>query len=123
MVINNNGNVGIGKIPDDATYKLDVCGKIRATKVTVTQMTGCDFVFAKDYKLMSLYEVEKFIKQNNHLPEIPPASEVEEHGADIGMMQSKLLQKVEELTLYMIEQNKKIAELEKKVNEQSKINR
>lgn len=79
---------------------------------------GCywyDHVFYPDYKLRSLNELEDFIKQYNHLPEIPSAKEVEENGLDLGAMQGKLLLKIEELTLYIIQQQKEIEELKKAI--------
>ncbi|MFW9877820.1 MAG: hypothetical protein ACFFG0_32460, partial [Candidatus Thorarchaeota archaeon] len=114
----SGGNVGIG----DATpeYKLSVCGTIRAQEVKVN-LDGCDFVFKGDYKLRSLNEVEKFIKNNNRLPEIESAAEMEENGTNLGELNSKLLQKIEELTLYTIEQQKRIEELEKKNSEIEQI--
>ena len=74
-----------------------------------------DFVFDKDYKLRPLSEVENYIKINQHLPEIPSTSEVRKDGIDLAQTQALLLQKVEELTLYVIEQDKKIKKLESKV--------
>jgi hypothetical protein len=65
-----------------------------------------DFVFKPDYQLKPLAEVEQFISTNGHLPEVPTAKEVEQNGVNIGEMNAKLLQKVEELTLYVIELNK-----------------
>lgn len=76
-----------------------------------------DHVFEKDYKLMSLSELEQFIKTNKHLPEIPSEKEVKENGINLGEMQGKLLLKIEELTLYIIEQEKQLKELQKQINE------
>ena len=76
-----------------------------------------DFVFEENYPIPSLLSVEKFIQRNNHLPNIPSAAEVEEHGINLGSMDAKLLQKIEELTLYLIEQNKRIKILEKEILE------
>jgi hypothetical protein len=73
-----------------------------------------DHVFAQDYKLMSLPELEQFIKTNTHLPEIPSEKEVKENGFSLGEMQGKLLLKIEELTLYIIELEKRLSELEAK---------
>ena len=102
---------------------LTVNGTIHAKEVKV-DLTGslADFVFTPTYKLMSLSEVEQFVKINKHLPEVPSAAEVSKNGMSMGEMENKLLQKVEELTLYMIDQQKtidqqsaKIEELEKKL--------
>ncbi|WP_119790337.1 hypothetical protein [Flavobacterium anhuiense] len=86
---------------------LDVIGTIRAREIKV-DLNGADFVFENDYKLMPLNELEKFVKDNKHLPEVLPANEMEKNGTDLGVLASKLLQKIEELTLYTIEQNKKL---------------
>ncbi|MCD0475407.1 hypothetical protein LPB87_13500 [Flavobacterium sp. EDS] len=111
LVINNQGNIGIGTI--SPSYKLDVVGTIRAREIKV-DLNGADFVFEETYKLMPLSELEKFVKNKKHLPEIQSANEMEENGTDLGVLTSKLLQKIEELTLYTIDQNKKIIELEKR---------
>ncbi|WP_264536597.1 tail fiber protein [Flavobacterium sp. N1736] len=107
-----NGNVGIGTaIPDE---KLTVKGKIHTQEVRVDMLGPLvpDYVFTEDYKLKTLQEVEEFIKQNKHLPEIPSAQEIEKNGLMLAEMNMSLLKKMEEMTLYMIEQNKKINELE-----------
>lgn len=106
LVINGqNGNVGIGTT-NTGTHRLAVEGSIGARKVKVEASGWSDFVFEKDYQLKSLQEVEKYISENKHLPEIPSAEEVKQDGIDLGQMDAKLLQKIEELTLYLIEQNK-----------------
>jgi hypothetical protein len=100
-----NGNVLIGKTTQtNSTCKLDVNGKIRANEVVVNT-TGADFVFGPDYKLLSLREVEKYITKNKHLPGINSADEMKENGMNVSEIQTKLLQKIEELTLYIIKQN------------------
>ena len=76
-----------------------------------------DHVFDDNYKLMSLSELEQFIKTNKHLPEIPSEKEVKENGINLGEMQGKLLLKIEELTLYIIEQEKQLKELQKQIDE------
>jgi hypothetical protein len=112
LFIGSDGNVGIGT--DSPDYELDVNGTIRAKEIKVE--TGwSDFVFADDYNLMPLDKLERHIKVNNSLPGIPTEKEVLENGVSLGDMQAKLLEKVEELTLYVIEQNKKISELEGKI--------
>jgi hypothetical protein len=107
------GVVGIGTLTPDPYYKLSVNGSVRAKEIRVN--TGwADFVFERDYKLRSLTEVEYYIQKHKHLPEIPSAAEVEESGVALGEMQSKVLQKIEELTLYIIELNKRVEKLENK---------
>jgi hypothetical protein len=115
FISGSTGNIGIGTITPDPAYLLSVNGKIRAKEIKVE--TGwSDFVFEKHYKLKTLFEVENYINENGHLPEIPTAKEVEENGIEVGQIESKLLQKIEELTLYVIEQNKKIETLQKEVD-------
>lgn len=88
-----------------------------STKVVVTLDNWADYVFKKDYALRSLDDVEKFIDDNGHLPDIPNETEVKNNGGiEIGEMQIKLLQKVEELTLYMIQLKKENDMLKEKIN-------
>jgi hypothetical protein len=116
--------VGTGvTIPAGSTYKMAIGGGILTEKVRVATngtMFWADFVFDKNYKLRPLSEVETYIKANNHLPEIPSTADVNKNGIDLAETQALLLQKVEELTLYVIEQNKKVAKLEGKVRKLSK---
>lgn len=90
-----------------------VNGNITTKKVKVTQQGWSDFVFDSSYQLPAIPYVEGFIQQNKHLPGIPSAEEVEKNGVDLGDISAKLLQKVEELTLYIIDQNKKVDALSK----------
>jgi len=104
------GTVGIGCSGlegDIAGVELAVDGEILCEEVMV-KLSGdwADFVFDKKYDLKSLPQVEKYIKENHHLPDVPSASEVEENGIELGDMNKILLQKIEELTLYIIDQNK-----------------
>ena len=109
------GNVGIGTINPDE--KLTVKGKIHTQEVRVDLLGPLvpDYVFSNDYKLKSLEEVEDYIKQNSHLPEIPSAKEIEKNGLMLAEMNMSLLKKIEELTLYSIEQNKKIEAQSKEI--------
>lgn len=122
LFMNNDGNIGMGVDPANINpaYKLSVCGAIRATKIKVE--TGwCDFVFDKDYKLMPLAEVEDFILKHKHLPEIPPGSEVETNGADLGFLVSKQMQKIEELTLYIIQLKKEMDALKNSIKTEESV--
>ena len=110
----NSGVVGIGTLTPDAAYKLSVNGKVRAKEIKV-EAGWSDFVFAEGYELMSLTSLEKFIKRNRHLPDIPSEAEVSENGVAIGEMHSKLLQKIEELTLYVLDLHKEGEALEKQL--------
>ncbi|GAA0548825.1 hypothetical protein GCM10009415_33740 [Chitinophaga japonensis] len=103
--ITPSGNVGIGTTIT-GEYKLAVEGTIGARKMKVTQAAWADFVFRPDYKLPTLQEVEQFVNEHQHLPDVPSEKEVAENGLDLGEMNKKLLQKVEELTLYLIQQQK-----------------
>jgi hypothetical protein len=111
LFINAEGNVGIGT--DNPTYKLSVRGNIRSNEVVVE--TGwADYVFANDYKLKTLAEVESFIQQHKHLPNIPSAKEIESNGLHIGDVQKRMMEKIEELTLYVIDLKKEIEQLKSK---------
>lgn len=114
MRITGAGNVGIGTA-DTKNYKFAVNGNAIFNKVVVKAYPWADYVFQSNYRLRPLREVEQFINQNHHLPEVPTAAEVEKNGVDVGDNQATLLKKIEELTLYVIEQNKKIEALEAKM--------
>jgi hypothetical protein len=106
-----SGKVGIGT--DDPQSELAVNGTITTKRVTVTETGWSDFVFADDYKLMPLSDLSHYIKANNSLPGIPTEKEVMKNGVDVGDMQAKFLEKIEELTLYMIELKKDNEEFRK----------
>jgi Phage T4 tail fibre len=108
MTFQSDGNVGIGTTSPDA--KLTVKGRIHTQEVKVDLLGALvpDYVFAKDYKLKSLEEVDSYIKANSHLPEIPSATEIEKNGLLLAEMNMSLLKKIEELTLYMIEMKKEV---------------
>ncbi|MBN1953016.1 MAG: hypothetical protein JW801_17560 [Bacteroidales bacterium] len=98
----------------EAVGNILVDGNIECEKLEIKNI-GADFVFDADYHLPTLWELEQYIKQNKHLPGIPTATETEQ-GVDLGKLTQTLLQKVEELTLYTIEQEKKIRILEQQIN-------
>lgn len=109
------GKVFIGATT--AQRDLDVNGNIKTRKIKVTQTDWPDYVFDSAYRLASIKQVEKYIQQNKHLPDVPSAAEVQRDGVDLGNNQTVLLKKIEELTLYIIEQNKRMEMLEKKVQD------
>jgi hypothetical protein len=107
-ISNSTRNVGIGTTTP-GSFKLAVNGKIWTQEVNVAMTNpGPDYVFEKDYELLSLTELENYINQNKHLPEIPSANEMEKDGLNLKEMNLILLKKVEELTLHLIEMNKKL---------------
>ena len=118
----DTGNVGIGTT-NPGNYKLAVEGKIGAREVVVTESAWADHVFEENYKLPNLSQVESYIKENKHLPDIPSAKQVEEEGLSMAEMMSKQMQKIEELTLYLIEMKKEneaikkeLAKMQKNIN-------
>jgi len=134
------GKLGIGTT--NPTAKLEVAGTFKATSATIPRLTGTtiadelkvdgllcakevrvrlagapcwpDYVFSKNYKLMPLKELEQFVNENQHLPNIPSAAEVEENGIELGAMNTLLLKKIEELTLYIFQIEKRLSDLESK---------
>ncbi len=113
-----DSNIGIGTsnfVDGTNTYRLSVKGKIRAEEIKVYN-TWADYVFKADYKLPNLKDVETYIKENGHLPNVPSAEEVTEKGLELGEMSKIQQEKIEELTLYIIAQNKRIEALEQKIN-------
>ncbi len=113
--------VGIGCEGGTNNYALAVKGIIGCGEVIVENVTGwADFVFEDDYNLMPLQELDSYIQENKHLPEIPTTEEVKENGISVGEMNAKLLQKIEELTLYIIEQDKKIETQNKRIEQLEK---
>ena len=107
MKVQSNGKVGIGTASPDS--KLTVKGNIHAEEVKVDlSVPGPDYVFKKGYDLKSLEEVQNYIQEHGHLPNIPSAKEMEANGVQLGEMNMKLLEKIEELTLYTLEQEEKL---------------
>jgi hypothetical protein len=122
QIFDNAASVGIGTTTPDE--KLSVNGKIHTKEVRVDLIGWApDYVFQKyytgkselkaDYKLPTLAEIERFTKENHHLPNVPSAKEIQEKGLQLGEMSNMLLQKIEELTIYVIEQQKEIVILKK----------
>ena len=119
------GDVGIGV--SDPQYRLDVAGTVHAYNIItdgtiraseiIVNTTGADFVFADDFQLRPLSEVKTFIQENKHLPEIKSAQEMQEDGVRVNELQTQLLQKIEELTLYLIQQEQIIQELRQEVEQ------
>ena len=107
------GQVGIGTTKV-GSHKLAVEGSIGAREIKVESSGWSDFVFDEEYELKSLDEIEKFIIANKHLPDIPSEAEVGKKGINLGEMDAKLLQKIEELTLYLLEMKKELSEVKEK---------
>ncbi len=111
----NTGNVGIGN-KTTGSNKLAVEGTIAARKVKVTGVaTWPDFVFDASFRLPSLEEIERYVKANRHLPDVPIAADVKENGQDVGAMNALLLQKVEELTLHLINEHAANGKMEEQI--------
>jgi len=115
FTVTGKGSVGIGT-PDPKGYKLAVNGKARVHEIKVEVDNWPDYVFKEDYKRQTLSQLDQFIKLNKRLPDMPSAKEAETNGVDLGEMNKKLLQKIEELTLYLIEKDKQIQLLEDRMN-------
>ena len=121
MEITNDGKVGIGT--SEPSHELSVHGTIQAEEVIVEQFTP-DYVFGESYDLWSPEEIEAYIEAEQHLPGVPSADDIAAHGVSLGDQQAVLLQKVEELTLHMIEQNKRLKRQEKTISElQAKVSK
>ncbi|WP_316810321.1 hypothetical protein [Pedobacter heparinus] len=113
MRVDGSGNVGIGT--NNPNEKLAVNGNIRAREVKVETANWPDYVFTKSYQLPTLQETENHIKEKGHLPGIPSAAEVKANGINLGEMDAKLLQKIEELTLHLIEMKKQNDLIQKEI--------
>ena len=119
LTITPSGNVGLGTV--SPAEKLEVNGTVKAREVVVTQQGWPDFVFADDYVLQPLAELEAEIAELGHLPGIPSAAEVEQDGIGLGEMQAMLLRKVEELTLHMIALGKENRALRERLDRQAAL--
>ena len=113
LVLKPDGHIGVGT--DDPTEKFEVNGTIRSKEVKVESTGWPDYVFKEEYILPSLRDTENYIRQNQHLPGIPSAQEVKEKGVSLGEMNAKLLEKIEELTLYQIDMMKTIELLQERL--------
>ncbi len=139
FTVRNDGNIGIGtespnkklhvagnvqvgsmwytpQLPPELEYRLAVNAQIVAKEIKVSDNDWADFVFKEDYVLKDIKEVENFIQENKHLPDIPTKEEISKEGVNVGEMQAKLLQKIEELTLYVIELKKENEKLNEKID-------
>ena len=134
MIMKPSGDVGIGVEPQTITQtgqsgyqfvagsKLSVRGRISATEFhQINVASWPDYVFEEDYELMPLDEVEAAIQKNGHLPGIPSAAEIKENGLEVGEMQVNMMEKIEELTLHLIEMNKKLEAQEAEINRLHKV--
>ncbi|MBX7108907.1 MAG: hypothetical protein K1X61_09690 [Chitinophagales bacterium] len=116
LFILSDGRIGMGTSTPKTGYKLSVEGKVACRELKVETASWPDYVFESDYHLLPLHELERFITNNNHLPGIPSAEEVQADGLSVGEMQHKMMQKIEELTLYVIDLQKQNAALAEKVS-------
>jgi len=114
VFVDAGGNVSIGTSAVASGYKLSINGKAICEELKV-QLSGNwpDYVFRKEYNLMPLSQLEQFINTNQHLPNIPKASEIEKSGIEVGDMQKRMMEKIEELTLYIIDLQKQVEELKR----------
>lgn len=107
--MNASGNVGIGT--SSLTYRLNVNGTIRSEEIRV-ETDWADFVFSDNFRLRPLSEVEKFIREYRHLPDVTPAADIQKEGLQVAKQMTEMMQKIEELTLYILELNKRLEQLE-----------
>jgi ABC-type taurine transport system ATPase subunit len=109
LYVSGAGQVGVNTTNVAAGFELSVNGQVICTELVVQEPGNWpDYVFSEDYELMPLEALEASIKENKHLPGVPTAAEVKDGGVSIGDMQKQMLEKIEELTLYVIEQNKRL---------------
>lgn len=113
----NNSTIFLVENTQRRLLQLSNQGLLQTREVKVDLQNWPDYVFTADYSLMPLWEVEKFIQREGHLPKVPPAAQIEAEGLELGVMNKLLMEKVEELTLYLIEQEKRLQELQRQVEE------
>lgn len=118
LYLKTNGKVGVGTANPDQLFTVN--GNIHAKSVIVDLSIVPDYVFKPTYKLPSLDYVKNYVEKNSHLPEVPSEAQIKKDGLDVGAMNAILLKKVEELTLYMIEKDKQIKQLQTQVKELQK---
>jgi hypothetical protein len=121
MYLKNGGNVGIGTVNPQSL--LAVNGTITTKEVVVTNIGWSDYVFKPGYRLLPLSEVATYVKEHHHLPEIPSEAEVKEKGVSLGDMQAKLLAKIEELTLHMIQTDERLTQADRRNSRLEQQNR
>lgn len=124
MSITDDGDILVGTIDESkgVGYKLRVNGKVIAEELKVQLNANWpDYVFSKEYERMSLPQLEQYINKNKHLPNIPAAVEIENNGLEVGEMQRKMMEKIEELTLYLIELKKENDEIKKELENIKKV--
>lgn len=116
VFVHNDLRIGFGAIEGASGYKVAIDGKVIAEELRV-QLSGAwpDYVFHNDYTLPSIAEVASFIENENHLPGVPSAKEIETDGLHLGEMQRKMVEKIEELMLYIIQQEERISQLEEAI--------
>jgi hypothetical protein len=115
MTLHTNGKIGVGTGTEalNGDFLFYINGKMLSEEHTVKLKTDWpDYVFEEDYELMSIEALESFIKENRHLPDVPSAADVAENGVEMGATQAALLKQIEELTLRLIEMDKRIKQLE-----------
>jgi hypothetical protein len=114
MFIDQSGNISIGTEDVAAGYRVSVLGKIMCEELKVqVKASWPDYVFQHNYGLMPLHDLRSYIKQHQHLPNIPAAKEVSANGLELGDMQRRMMEKIEELTLYVLELQTQIDQLKK----------
>ena len=117
----SDGEITINDANDNRNIYIHEDGRIYAKKLLLAETEDWpDYIFEDNYKLQSLPELENYLKINKHLPDLPPAKDVEAKGIDVGAVNTQLVKKVEELTLYLIEQNKQNEAQQKQIENQQK---